>query len=68
MRHAVFCECCGKPFDLNHKDNGNSNHVNGISFIDLDVDERYYSRETVALCPDCLAKVFNTLGMTKKGE
>lgn len=63
MRHAAYCDCCTACFELNHKDTASSKHVNGMMLVDFDVNERYYTRKQLVLCPACMDKVYKTLGL-----
>lgn len=53
---AMKCDRCGAFFELY---NGNevfarSKKANGLLLIDMDCDRKYWKRESMDLCPDCM--------------
>lgn len=55
---AKKCDRCGKLYE--HYDGkmafGKGEKANALSLIDRDLDERYWSRRTLDLCPECMVE------------
>lgn len=57
MKFMVECDFCGRMFNLDHKDTEHSKHENAVAFIDIDIQERYYTRKKHLACSECLDKI-----------
>ena len=66
---ARKCDVCKKLYE--HYEGSRlfkkSKKSNAIMLIDRDLENDYFSRETVDLCPDCMSKIENLIG-NKEGE
>ena len=66
---ARKCDVCKKLYE--HYEGSRlfkkSKKSNAIMLIDRDLENDYFSRETLDLCPDCMSKIENFLG-NKEGE
>lgn len=52
MAAARKCDRCGKlyePYNLRN----DSNHINGLIFVNVDEQRKYYNHGVIDLCPDC---------------
>lgn len=60
---AKKCDRCGKLYEdyagsKVFKDNGKAN---GVILIDRDLDNKYWSRDTYDLCPECMGILMDYL-------
>ena len=66
---ARKCDVCKKLYE--HYEGSklfkDSKRSNAIMLIDRDLENKYWSRGTIDLCPDCMSKIENFLG-NKEGE
>lgn len=66
---ARKCDVCKKLYE--HYEGSRlfkkSKKSNAIMLIDRDLENDYFSRETLDLCPDCMSKIENLIG-NKEGE
>ena len=66
---ARKCDVCKKLYEHYEglKQFKDSKRSNAIILIDRDLEDTYWRRETLDLCPDCMSKIENFLG-NKEGE
>lgn len=59
MARVKECDRCGKLYKYyaGYKEFKNSENANGVLFIDRDFDNKYWSRMSYDLCPDCMMKL-----------
>lgn len=58
MAAARKCDRCGKLYEpYNLKDD--SKHINGIIFVNVDEQRKYYDHGIIDLCPDCSTEFIN---------
>ena len=64
---TLMCQCdrCKRTFPLGHKDRSDSEHVNGVAFLDIDYNNCYYTRSILMLCPECLEELKTFLNIEK---
>ena len=61
---ARKCDRCGAYYDHYNGHKNNEENANGFIFIDKDMNDKYFSRNSVDLCHDCLLKLLDFM----KGE
>lgn len=56
---ARKCDRCGKLYEhyLGVSKFKQDRKANGIIFIDGDTDNRYWSRDTLDFCPECMSEL-----------
>ena len=52
MAFAKKCDRCGKLYEEYNTEH-DSKKINGIMTLNLDFKRRYYSNESLDLCPEC---------------
>ena len=59
MARAKKCDRCGKLHEHYDgvKEFKNSEKANGVILIDRDLDNKYWTRKSYDLCPDCMRKL-----------
>lgn len=59
MALAKKCDRCGKFHEYYDgcKEFKNSEEANGVILIDRDLNNKYYTRKSYDLCPDCMRKL-----------
>ena len=67
MAAAKECDICGrlyKPYNKAH----DSKKTNGIMFINVTSDTKYYANECIDCCPECMESIRNFVNKLKEGE
>lgn len=56
---AKKCDRCGKFYEFydGAREFKNTERANAVILIDRDLDNKYWSRESFDLCPDCMRKL-----------
>ena len=67
---ARKCDRCGKLYEsyAGSKDFKTNGNANGLLTIDRDMDNKYWSRKTYDLCPECMKKLQTFLKGTDLSE
>lgn len=50
---ALKCDRCGKFYEI-YNIKRDEHKVNGLIPINIDVDRKFYSHNTIDLCPSCM--------------
>lgn len=61
------CDACGATFETYGAENEPEN-ASGIILINVDKHGRYFENDPLDLCPSCMGKVYEVLGMKKAVE
>ena len=65
MGKAKQCDICGgfyTPYNMKR----DPKNVNGFVFVNIDMDQKYYDRDPVDCCPECIAKIQNYIDELKE--
>lgn len=69
MSAAKKCDLCGILYEEYNEgrnwDNKNLKGYNGIAFLNLDIQMKYFTGKTMDLCPSCLNDLINFLDSHK---
>lgn len=67
MAIAKKCDICGKLYELyNIKNDGNK--TNGLMFLNLDANRKYYGHESIDCCPECMNSIRNHVDALRNGN
>lgn len=55
---ARKCDRCGKLYEPYNSQN-DSKHINGLIFVNVDEQRKYYGHGINDLCPECSAEFIN---------
>lgn len=58
------CDRCGRLYESYNTKNDSEN-INGFIPINLDVRRKYFSHDTIDLCPDCMKELQNWMKEVK---
>lgn len=53
MSAAKQCDICGKFYELYNTRN-NSKNTNGLMFLNIDRDMKYFAHDPIDCCPECI--------------
>ena len=68
MAAARQCDICGNMYSLYNAKN-DENKTNGVMFVNIDKDDRYWSHKVKDCCPECMDSIKAHIDMLKrKGE
>lgn len=64
MANAKMCDRCGKFYEIYNKKK-DVNHPNGYMLLNIDEKGRYYSHDTIDLCPECTDSLNKWIHLTE---
>lgn len=66
MAIAKKCDICGKLYELYNIKN-NENKTNGLMFLNLDDNRKYYGHDSIDCCPECMKSIRNHIDLLRNG-
>lgn len=67
MAIAKKCDICGKLYEpYNLKDSRNDH--NGLMFLNIDNDQRYFKHSIIDCCPECMTDIKNYINCLHGGK
>ena len=63
--NAKKCDRCGVFYE-GYNTRNDKNAINGVMFLNIDLNERYYSHAPNDLCPTCSEELVNWFDRTNK--
>lgn len=67
MATAKKCDICGVLYELYNTRNDMKN-VNGIMFLNIDAERKYFSHKAIDCCPTCIQSIENHIKTLKEKE
>lgn len=56
MAVAKKCDICGQLYEIYNTRNDAKN-VNGIMFVNIDGESKYYAHDVMDCCPECIESI-----------
>lgn len=56
MAVAKKCDICGRLYESYNEPN-NEDKINGLMFLNIDKNQRYFSHKAMDCCPECMKKI-----------
>lgn len=66
MSIAKSCDICGKLYPIYNTEH-DKDRVNGITFLNIDAQMKYYSNNVLDCCPECMDSIKKHIETLKKG-
>lgn len=66
MSIAKSCDICGKLYPI-YNTKHDKDRVNGIMFLNIDAQMKYYSNNVLDCCPECMDSIKKHIETLKKG-
>lgn len=66
MAIAKKCDICGKLYE-SYNVKSDSKNTNGIMFLNIDNQQKYYSNQIMDCCPRCMAAIRLNLDILSNG-
>lgn len=67
MAIAKKCDLCGKYYD-SYNEKKDSNNTNGIMFINIDDQQKFYKNDLIDLSPECMESIKKHVERLKSGK
>lgn len=64
MASAKKCDICGKLYEV-YNDRKDADKVNGLRFLNIDANSKYWSHDMIDCCPECMQSIKNHIESLK---